>query len=89
MKAELDETLRQTYENSLQVFDGGLNSLHVNADVLQNMRGAAAPRGLSWGSRVGRTVLVTREWSDRTRPRGKAPLQPDVCLWLRYARQIL
>ncbi len=46
MKAELDETLRQTYENSLQVFDSGLNSPHVNADVLQNMRGAAAPRGL-------------------------------------------
>ena len=49
MKAELNETLRQTYENSMQIFDSALNSLHANAEVVQNMLTAGAVRAAADG----------------------------------------
>jgi hypothetical protein len=49
MKAELDETLRATYETSLQIFDSSLNSLHANAEVVQNMLTEGAVRAAADG----------------------------------------
>ncbi len=49
MKAELNETLRATYENSIQIFDSALNSMHANADVVQNMLTQGAIRAAADG----------------------------------------
>ncbi len=49
MKAELNETLRATYENSIQIFDSALNSMHANADVVQNMLTQGAIRAAEDG----------------------------------------
>ena len=49
MKAELNETLRATYETSLQIFDSSLNSLHANAEVVQNMLTQGAIRAAEDG----------------------------------------
>ena len=49
MKAELNETLRATYETSMQIFDSSLNSLHANAEVVQNMLTQGAIRAAEDG----------------------------------------
>ena len=49
MKAELNETLRATYENSIQIFDSALNSMHANAEVVQNMLTQGAIRAAEDG----------------------------------------